>query len=204
MAVQATKLSQTTKIPAAHYYAMMRAGLPGDLASLHRVPDASLERTLRLSQDSAVIPAGLSIEETLRIHRQQAATALATYAPATAVSSLGDMLALSLDSTQSQTFLDVYRATADRPAEMWSALAQRGVDQATISRLQTDGKLGFLTRQNAPLISRLRQTAQIVTVEDLPRAGLYRSEAWKRSSAARPRPASAPTTMPLASPRRST
>src|SRR6185503_3472141 len=99
--------------------------------------------------------------------------------PAVAVSNLGDMLAVSLNQTRTATFLDVYHATADRPSELWSALAQRGFDQGTIGRLQTDGKLGYLTRQNAPLVRRLYDTAKISAAEDLPRAGLYKAEAWK-------------------------
>jgi hypothetical protein len=157
----------------------MRGGMSGDLATLHRLPDGSVEQSLKLAIASGVIPGDQPIDPTLRIHRQQAIAALEAFAPATAVSKLGDMLALTLDRERTQSFLEAYRATLGRPGELWRALGARGFDQPTIARLRTEGKLGYLTRQNAPLISRLTSTANIAATEDLPRAGLYTAEAWK-------------------------
>ena len=183
MAAQASKLAAETQIPAAHYYALMRTGLPGEPAALHRLPDSSVEHGLKLAIDRGVIgdpgSGDESIERTLKLYREQSAAALRSYAPAAAVSSLGDMLAVSLDGDRATSFLSAYHASTDRPDELWSQLAERGFDSAQIARLQTDGKLGYLTRQNAPLVARLRDKAKVETAEDLVRAGLYRAEAWQ-------------------------
>jgi hypothetical protein len=179
MAAQAAQLSAATKIPADHYYALMRMGLAGDAATLHRLPDTAVEKGLKLAMEGNVIGGDHPIGETLILYRQQSVAALRGFTPAAAVSSLGNMLAISLNAAQTAKFLEVYRATADRPAELWTTLASSGFDAATTARLQTDGKLGFLTRQNAPLVARLREKAKISAVEDLPRAGLYKADAWK-------------------------
>src|SRR5947207_10058980 len=117
------RLNAPTKLPAAHYYALMRTGLPGDADALQRLPDASVERALTLAIADGVIASDQPINTTLDIHRAQAAAALQKFAPAVAVSNLGDMVALSLNQTKTATFLEVYHATADRPDELWSALA---------------------------------------------------------------------------------
>ncbi len=179
MAAQAAQLSAATKIPADHYYALMRMGLSGDAATLHGLPDASVEKGLKLAMEGNVIGGVHPIGETLILYRQQSLAALREFTPAAAVSSLGNMLAISLNAAQTAKFLEVYHATADRPAELWAALGSNGFDAATIARLQTDGKLGLLTRQNAPLVARLREKAKISAIEDLPGAGLYRADAWK-------------------------
>jgi hypothetical protein len=179
MAAQAARLSQETKIPAEHYYALLRAGVPGDRAALHRLPDASVEQTLKQAMASGVIGNGHPIDATITIHRKESGNVLRQFKPSSAMSSLGDMLALSLDQDKSTKFLEAYHATADQPAALWSTLAARGFDASLIARLQADGKFGYLTRQNAPLIARLRERVHVATAEDLVGAGLYRASAWK-------------------------
>ncbi len=178
MAAEATRLSAETRIPAPHYYALLRAGLPADSASVHQWPDESVRRTIETAIETGVIPADQPIDTTLRIYRERSVTALQELAPVAAVSKLGDMLDVSLDAGRKQRFLEVYRATSGEPAKLWPALEDAGFDRASIERLRTDGRLGFLTRQNAPLVARLRRIASVERAEDLPRAGLYKAEAW--------------------------
>src|SRR5262249_53756145 len=48
-----------------------------------------------------------------------------------------------------------------------------------IALLQTDGKLGALTLQNAPLMRRLIEQHRVAAPPDLVRAGLYEADAWR-------------------------
>jgi hypothetical protein len=57
-------------------------------------------------------------------------------------------------------------------------LPANGFDGETIAALQTDGKLGYLTQHNAPLVRRLRDRVRIGETTDLVRAGLYKADAW--------------------------
>ncbi|HEX4420791.1 MAG TPA: hypothetical protein VH165_22905, partial [Kofleriaceae bacterium] len=177
MAAQADTLSAQTKIPAVHYYALLRAGQPGDRDALALVPDSAVRSAIQQAIDASVIDAGPSIDTTIELHRQEAVRALQTYTTPVSLSSLGDMLAVSLDKSQTPAFLAAYHDTADQPEALWSTLQAAGFSAAAIAELQADGRLGFLTRQNAPLVARLK-AGKVATDTDLARAGLYQADAW--------------------------
>ncbi|GAA1980292.1 neuraminidase-like domain-containing protein [Microbacterium pumilum] len=179
MAARADSLSSQTRIPAAHYYALMRAGLPGELDQIHRLGDDALAGALERAIADGVIGADDDIERTLELHRTAAADALRAFRPTGTVSSLGDMLDLRLDADQQQTFVDVLRATNGDPDKLWTGLADRGIAESTITRLQTDGALGELTRQNAPVIGRLVERTNLEDAAELADRGFYRADAWK-------------------------
>ncbi|MDQ1833709.1 neuraminidase-like domain-containing protein [Massilia scottii] len=177
MAASAAQLSARTKIPAEHYYALMRTGVPGD-AAIHRLSVAAVGDRLKRAMSEGVIGSDSPIEQTLKLYQHESVAAFGdARAPAT-VSSLRDLLAVSLKSEEIKPFLLAYVASAERPSELWSALAKNGIGETAIARLKTDGKLGFLTRQNAPLVARLRSDLGINAVEDLAAAGLYQADAW--------------------------
>lgn len=178
MAAQAARLSGETKIPPAHYYALLRSGLGGDPATLHRIDDEQLKTNLEHAVELEIIGGDESIEATVRLHHDEATTVLRTAVPPGAVSSLGDMLGLRLDDAKQADFIEAYRSTGGDPAQLWPALGERGFDSQTIRELQTDGALGHLTLQNAPLVRRLISDVGISEPTDLAAAGLYRPERW--------------------------
>lgn len=176
MAAESARLSAASGIPTAHYYAMLRAGLTAE--TIPRVPESTLRGLLDGAMADGLINAAHPIDPTLAIQGQEAVAKLAELLPAASVSKLGDILDLSLSGEPRQRFLGVFRATAGAPEQLWAALAREGFDGSTIERLKTVGKLGFLTRQNAPLVGRLLQIEGLSRAEDLPAAGLYRADAW--------------------------
>lgn len=178
MAAQAARLAGSTHIPAAHYYALFRAGAPSDGAALSRLSTSFIEQALASAIDTRIIPATGSIEATVAAHKQQSAGYLELMRPAGAVSSLGEMLDLRLDATAKSRFIAQYQAHGDAPSALWQALADDGFAPETIAALQTDGKLGYLTGHNAPLVVRLREQTKITDATDLAHAGLYRTSAW--------------------------
>src|SRR3954471_161626 len=113
MAVQASKLSAGTDIPAGHYYALLRSGLPGDATMIHRLADSQVAASLGRAIQQGIIDGDDSINETVRRHHEAATKVLREFKPDIAVSSLGDMLSLRLNDDQQAKFLDVYRATTD-------------------------------------------------------------------------------------------
>ena len=155
MAARAEQLSGQTQIPASHYYALMRAGLPGDPAQIYRLDDTTVSEALQRAVQSGVISADDNIDRTLRLYRAAALESLRTFRPEGRVSSLGDMLSVRLDADRQRIFLDAYRSTNRDPDALWTSLADRGFDERTIKGLQTDAVLGELTRQNAPVVGRL-------------------------------------------------
>lgn len=178
MAAQAARLARSSRIPAAHYYALFRAGAPSDAAGLSRLSTGYVEHALTSAVEGRLIPATGSIQDTVAAHRDQSAALLPSLRPAGAVSSLGQMLDLRLDAPARARFIAQYQAHGHDPAELWQALAADGFAPETIAALQTDGKLGYLTQHNAPLVARLRERAGVTDASDVALAGLYRASAW--------------------------
>ena len=178
MAAQAAHLAGSTRIPAAHYYALFRSGAPGDSVALSRLSTAYVEHALRSAIADKVVPGDAAIDATLAAFREQSAPLLASIRPAGAVSSLAEMLDVRLDAAQKSRFVELYQSHGHAPAALWAALTENGFAPETVAALQTDGKLGYLTQHNAPLVARLHQNAQIAEAADLARAGLYKAAAW--------------------------
>jgi len=178
MALQASRASAATGIPAEHYYALFRVGAASDLASAHRLTDARLVSAIESAAKSGIIAGTHPIDATLEIHRVQARTAFRTFVPAGGLSTLDDLLSLRLDEAGKDLFIDQLRATKDAPAALWDGLVNAGMDRAVIGKLQLDGKLGHLTLQNAPLMRRLVEGQHVETTADLVTARLYEPAAW--------------------------
>lgn len=179
MAARAEQLRAQTQIPASHYYALMRAGLPGDLDQLSRLDDNTVREALERAVRGGVISADDDIEHTLELYRKAALEQLRKFRPEGRMSSLGDMLGVRLGTQQQGIFLDAYRSTNGDPDALWSSLAERGFDQRTIGALQADAVLGELTRQNAPVVGRLVKQTGLLDAAELADKGFYRAAAWR-------------------------
>ena len=152
MTAQATKLSESTGIAPQHYYALLRSGAPGTVDELHRMSDEQLVTVLKTAVAERLIADDGSIDATIERHGAEARRVLRDVRPAGAVSTLGDMLELTLDGAAQSTFIDVYRAVGEDQAALWPRLADAGFKDETITRLQTVGALGKLTLQNARVV----------------------------------------------------
>ncbi len=178
MALQASRASAETGIPAEHYYALFRVGAASDVMSAHRLTDARIESAIESAIKAGVISDTQSIDATLEIHRAQASKAFRSFVPPGGMSTLDDLLSLRLDDAGKDVFIDRLRATKDKPEQLWDALAESGMDPQVIAQLQTDGKLGHLTLQNASLMRRLVEDERVETTTDLVKNGLYDPDAW--------------------------
>ena len=178
MSLKADRASAETGIPVEHYYALFRSGAAVDVTSAHQLTDARFASAIESAVKSGVISDSQSIEASLEIHRSQARQAFRSYVPAGGMSSLDDLLGLRLDDAGKDVFIDQLRATQGDPESLWTGLAQAGMEDGTIARLRTDGKLGHLTLQNVGLMKRLVETAHVDATGDLVAAGLYEPEQW--------------------------
>jgi len=178
MAAQAERISADSSIPVEHCYALLRTGAPGDGDNLHRFSDAQLRRALVLAKKRDIIGGEASIDKTVELHRDQATKQLLEVAPPTAVSTLGDMLAIGLAAADQSTFLDVYRNAGDDPTALWKGLANAGFGPEKIARLRATSALGRLTMQNAPVVGRLIQQERVRGLDDLASNGFHAAERW--------------------------
>ena len=178
MAVQAERAAASSGIPAEHYYALFRTGVAGDPAAAGRLTDERLVQAVDLATEAGLVGGEHPIDATLDAHRQVAREAMRAYVPTGAVSSVDDLLGIRLNVDQKDLFVDQLRSSSGEPSRLWDGLRQAGFDDDLITALQTDGKLGFLTRQNAPLVRELVERVGVKDTRDLVTAGLYDAKAW--------------------------
>lgn len=148
-------------IKPALYYALFRAGLPANPDTLYQADSQTIERIWKLAIEQAVIPKALSqeINNALGAFRLLSAQKLLTSPALVGASSLKEMLAASsLNDAQQKKFAELYTAHRTDLPKFWKAIEET-FDVDTARQLQVDGKLAFLTINNAPLMQGLRNAA---------------------------------------------
>ncbi len=181
MVAQAEILSSQSKIKSTHYYALFRSGIAGNPESLSKLSAQYVEKVIKKAVIDKIIPDSADITETLKILKAQSAAFLLNNSSGTAVSTLNSMLDLQLlTPTQKKIFIESYQEFGNDTTGFWASLKTKGLSNDLISNLQLDGKLGYLTLQNAPLIKRLYEAHKISDPSDLVRAGLYKASNWKK------------------------
>lgn len=185
MAAQANKIGTLTKIDPSHVYALFRAGVPGNVSAITSLTPESAEKIIKKASETKIIPAGTNAAETVKNLKAQTAQLLLTSIPATAVSSMSAMLALRLDADpqkkaeQEKIFTETILEAQNDTAKFWSSLKTKGFTDASINSLKLDGKLGYLTGQNAPLVKKVYDKYQLKSEEELVQKKLYKADEWK-------------------------
>ena len=136
MASLAAQLSQAQPAAGVHpafYYALFRAGLAADPATLYRTQPASLERIWAQSVSQGVIPQHLhdQIPAAVRGFTSVRAASVITAPPVVGVSSLGELLTVTFgeDAESHRSLADIYAGCQGDPAQMW-AQVDAGVRRA--------------------------------------------------------------------------
>ena len=172
-------------IPQPFFYALFRAGLPANEDTLYHADAKTLEGVWKSAAEQGVIPKASTDQIPSLIERFQALSArkLLTGPALVGASSLKEMLTTSrLNEAQQANFAQLYAANrADMPT-FWKAIGD-AFGQNMANRLQVDGKLGFLTINNAPLMQKVHTTAGANGLSDplqLAQTGYHRAEAWSQ------------------------
>ncbi len=178
-------------ISPAHFYALFRAGLPANEDTLFHTNAKTLESVWKQAAEQGVIPK-TSLEQIPNLVQQfqslSAKKLLVTPAIAGA-SSLTEMLNVSgLQQTQQEKFAELYTQHMTDMPSFWKAVGEDVTFGTTsddrlkvASRLQVDGKLGFLTLNNAPLMQQLHSKAGESGLSDplqLAQMGLHTAAPW--------------------------
>ncbi len=185
LADQFSQRAAKAEIPPSFFYALFRAGLPANEETLYHADVGTLAAIWKKAAEQGVIAKELTGTIPQMVDRFQALSAqkLLTGPALVGASSLKEMLTISrLDDAQQATFAQLYAANrADMPT-FWKAAGDAfGQDMA--NRLQVDGKLGFLTINNAPLMQKVYTTAGANGLSDpleLAQMGYHRAEPWSQ------------------------
>jgi len=166
----------------AFYYALLRAGLPADAATLLRTSPADVQAIWEQATSHGVIPAALAaqIPGALANYTVLSGSQLLSAAPAAGLSTLDQMLQATLaDTTQRGQFAQLYVQYTGNPVGLWSAVTQQ-FGAAVAGRLQFTGQLYYLTINNEPLVTALlaaeKDTPQ--SAADLATLGFYDAAKW--------------------------
>src|SRR5581483_7774340 len=180
LAATANKLSATTNLRQDTLYALFRAGLPTDPQQLAWVDAAAIPKAL-----SATNQAGISNFNDQQVAAAQSAfndfarpLRLATQSPGTA-STFGELLSKSnLVANEQTAFADLYFSHLSTSADLWQQAQAKGIAQEKLDALRTQGKLAYLTLNNADLAASLQQAVGS-SLEQLAGKDFYKPETWK-------------------------
>ena len=166
------------------FYALFRAGLPANDADIYRADAKTVAAIWSRAAGQGVIPQSLvsAIPAAAAAFEHLSAGQLLTAPAPVGVSSLTQLLTSSrLTTTQQELFARLYVANGGDSSAFWQAAADAfGAD--VVKGLQLDGKLAFLTRNNAPLIEALRGVVGPEGLTDpieLAHAGYHRAAKWR-------------------------
>ena len=176
----AVKLSPDTGISQDALYALFRVGLPTDPDQLAQLDGQTVEAAIVKAQESGIVNLSQEQQAAVKVTFETFArqTRRAAIAPG-AVSSLGDLLSkTALSSTEKTTFEDLHAVHQGK--DLWQKAQENGIALEKIQGLQLQGKLAYLTLNNANLAASLQQEIALPeNVAQLVKKDLYQPDAWK-------------------------
>jgi hypothetical protein len=180
MVALADKYSAESGIPAEFYYALFRAGVSTDADAMYRTNSGTVKKIWEKAVKENIIAASLNlkptIEQNIAKFKKNGSIHLLEHAKPVGVSSLKELLSISLPEKQRE-FVELYFNHVGDMSSFW-ATAEAKFGEGTVKKLQLDGKLSYLTVNNAKLIDRLRDNLVQESPDDLIKNGLYKPEAW--------------------------
>ena len=173
----ADKYRAESGIPAEFYFALFRAGIPTDTDGLYRTNSETVKKIWEKAVEENIIEASFKpiIKQNIAKFKESSSTHLLEHAKPVGVSSLKELLGISLpDSSRQREFVELYFNHVGDMSSFW-ANAETKFGKGTADELQLDGKLGYLT----VTIGRIRSDNLVQkSPDDLIKKGLYKTEAW--------------------------
>jgi len=182
LAVVASQLASESGLSAETLYGLFRAGLPLDKNQFVRTKIEEVEEALRSAIQSGIIKLDEHGVSATKSAFEKFSTATLHAASAHGmVSTFSDLLAHSgLTAAEQTAFEKVYFSHGSDPDQMWEEVEALGISKQKIDTLRLQGKLYYLTLNNAPLVSYLQK--EVGTLAKLPTLAdrdLYLPQHWK-------------------------
>jgi hypothetical protein len=165
------------------YYSLFRAGLPANADVLYRVDTKAVGEIWERAIDEGIAPPALKdgLKRSVQAFQKLRASHALDARSLEGASSLKELLQVSLgqDKERQQRFAELFAQNAAEPAKLWKQVAKALGDE-TANRLQLDGRLAFLTLNNAPLVEKLHGAERdpLGSTRDLALRGYHRPEKW--------------------------
>lgn len=181
LAAMAMPLSRESGMSLDVVYSLLRAGLPSDKTALAMVSPDAVGRALTTAAAAGIvalsekkIAAAKTAFQTFSLATLQAAKTPAS------VSTFGELLATSgLNADEQTAFAKAYFASARNGEGLWEKVKAQKIAPDKIHALQLQGKLAYLTMNNAPLVQMLQKdfgsASNLTTLVD---HDLHEPDAW--------------------------
>jgi peptidoglycan hydrolase-like protein with peptidoglycan-binding domain len=174
----ALNIADHTNIPAEGLYAMARSGLPMDIRKLANMRTQTIANALRKASAAGIVDA-TAVENSIRAFGEFAAEFRFNNSISGAVSSPKDFIgAAHVSDADRAAFSNVIRA--ETTENLWERAKAAGVSDAGIESLQIQGKLAYLTFNNADLVAYLEVKISASPLE-LIELGYYEDTKWKEA-----------------------
>ncbi len=179
MVSTAHQIGDLLKIEPAHIYALLRAGVPANPDAIKSLSAEAVSIALKSAIEKNIIPGTGNIQGTLDLLDKQSIGFLLSNKPFASVSNMSEMLAIRLTSDQQSAFAQTLRQSGNDSSKLWTSLEQKGFSSELINKLQLDGKMGFLTGNNVPLMKKVYDKYKVSSDIDLVSSALYKPSEWK-------------------------
>lgn len=185
LSATAARMSADTGIRQDALYALFRAGLPTEKQTLARVSSSAVEKALNTTKEVGIIDPDFSVENAKKAFESFSKQTLREMKAPGTLSSFDELLNKSVFSedendNDKRIFEDLYFAHRGAPAELWQEAHDKGISTEKIKCLRLQGKLAYLTLNNANLTNKLQQEiGSLDKLSELVEQDLYQEDAWK-------------------------
>lgn len=175
IAAEAFEIETSTRIPAQGLYALARAGLPMDVKILANVPKQRVESAYKQAAEAGIIDAS-SVDESMKAFVEFAAEyKFVNKLPGTQSSPKDFVTKALIAADDRATFEKVIREEGSD--DLWERAKRAGVSDTGIKNLQLQGKLAYLTFNNAEVADYLAGQIKSDVIE-LIKLGFYNAAKW--------------------------
>jgi hypothetical protein len=182
LAATAEQLAPEAGMSAEILYGVLRAGLPTNKNQLARTKIEEFESALNEAATMGIIKAAQGSTASAKAAFEK--FALQTLRSASAngtVSSFTELLAHSgLTAAEQAAFEKVYFAQGSNSAQLWEKVERLGISKEKIEVLQLQGRLFYLTMNNAKLVENLqKEVGSLAKLPVLAERDYYLAKTWK-------------------------
>lgn len=184
-AAKAEQLTGTGMVKAARY-ALIRAGLPAEVEQLANVAPATVKKALTKAKEAGI--ANFNVATAVRKFEQFHQKKRLEQVSVGTLSTAGELTAQVLDEADKTKFEKFYLQHSTDDPEFWSKAKAAEVSTKGIKQLQLQGKLSYLTLNNAKLVEQLQpaingdETEAVIKqklANQLIGKKLYNEKAWQ-------------------------
>jgi hypothetical protein len=190
LSATAARMSADTCIRQDALYALFRAGLPTEKQTLASVSSSAVEKVLKKTKEAGIVDPEFSVEKAKKAFENFSLHTLREMKAPGTLSRFDELLNKSgLSNDDKSKFEEIYFAHRGAPTELWQKAHNKGISAEKIKCLRLQGKLAYLTLNNAKLtetlqkeIGSLDNLAQLVgkDEEEKKEKGYYKEDAWKK------------------------